>query len=224
MRWSDFDAIIFDLDGTLVQSMGMWRRVDDIFLGKRGIDVPDGLQKDLAMLSYNETAVYFKERFRLSESLDEIKQEWHVLASEQYRSFVPLRDGASELIWFLTERNVRLGVGSSCSKDLIRDALRAHGLLEAFECILSCDEAGKNKPDPAVYLAIAEKMDVNPKRALVFEDIPVGIEAAYRAGMRVIGVYDGQIEDDVWEIRYMTNGFIQDYRELLPEIPEDLDA
>ncbi len=117
MQWSDFDAVLFDLDGTLVNSMGMWKRVDVIYLGGYGLTVPDGLQKELEGLSYNETAVYFKKRFAIPESTDEIKRVWHEMAKEQYRTTVSLKDGAAEFLFFLHEKKIRTAICSSNSHD-----------------------------------------------------------------------------------------------------------
>ena len=219
--WNDFDAVLFDLDGTLVNSMGMWKRVDVIYLGGFGLDVPEDLQKALEGLSYNQTAVYFKKRFGIRQSTDEIKQIWHELAKDQYRTSVPLKDGARELLAFLHERGIKTAIASSNSHDLIVEAVRAHGLEDAFDLFLACDEVTANKPDPSVYLTAAKKLGADPARCLVFEDIPVGIEAGLRAGMKVFAVDDDYSADVEKTKKEMADGYIRDFFDVLPGRAEE---
>ncbi len=214
--WGDFSAVLFDLDGTLVDSMGMWRRVDDVYLGKRGIPVPDDLQKSLEKYSHLQTAYYFKDRFALPDTIDEILREWHVLASREYRTNVPLKEGADVFVKYLKERGCLTAIASSSSKDLIRDAVDAHGLLPYFDLILSCDEVSVNKPDPAVYLACAERLGADPSSCLVFEDLLVGVEAGVNAGMRVIAGENSDRGEDRERIEELSYAVIRSYKEILP--------
>ena len=217
INWDGFDAVLFDLDGTLVASMGMWRRVDDVFLGERGIQVPDGLQKDLENKSYNQTAEYFKERFNLSESIDEIKQIWHELAAREYRDEIPLKEGAYEFLKFLKANNIKTAIASSNSRDLIREAVIGNNIEDLIDIYTACDEVKVNKPDPAVYLESAKKLGVSPDRCLVCEDIIVGIQAGRAAGMRVVAVDDEYSKPIEEEKRELADYYIKDFRELIPD-------
>lgn len=106
-------AVIFDLDGTLVDSMWMWKSIDIDFLGDRGIECPDDLQKDIEGMSFSETAFYFKERFKLEESLDEIKGIWVGMSIEKYRNEVPLKPGADKLLKYIAENGLKAGIATS---------------------------------------------------------------------------------------------------------------
>ena len=90
----NIEAVLFDLDGTLVDSMWMWKDIDIEYLGKRGFGLPVELQKDIEGMSLTETAIYFKTRFGLSDTLEEIKAEWMDMAREKYCHQVPLNPGA----------------------------------------------------------------------------------------------------------------------------------
>ena len=94
MKLSEIKGVIFDLDGTLVDSMWMWKAIDIEYLGKRGLDCPEDLQKKIEGMSFSETAVYFKERFHLPDSLEEIKAEWTRMSLDKYENQVPLKPGA----------------------------------------------------------------------------------------------------------------------------------
>ena len=94
--WKNKKAIIFDLDGTLVDSMWMWYDIDVEYLGRFGIEVPDRLQADIEGMSFSETAVYFKERFNIPDSLEKIKSDWNQMAWDKYTNEVPMKEGAAE--------------------------------------------------------------------------------------------------------------------------------
>ena len=93
-------AVIFDLDGTLVDSMGIWGQIDIEYLGAHGYEVPKGLQKEIEGLSFTEVAVYFKERFLIPESIEEIKRTWKEMAEDKYRYEVLLKPGIEKFLPF----------------------------------------------------------------------------------------------------------------------------
>ncbi len=215
LRPEDFDAVIFDLDGTLVDSMGMWGRIDVEFLGRFGMDPPANLQKELEGLTWQENEQYFADHFDLGLTPGEIGAIWIEMAAEKYRFETPAKDGAVDFALRMKELGKRLGVASSNHLELILEALRAHRLDAAFDAITTCGEVEAGKPDPAVYLVTAEKLGVDPGRCLIFEDIPVGILAGRRAGMTVIAVEDAYSEHMEDEKRRLADAYIRSYREIL---------
>lgn len=183
-------AVIFDLDGTLVDSMWVWKQIDIEYLGGLGIELPEMLQGDIEGMSFTETAVYFKERFSLPDSVEEIKKTWNRLALEKYEKEVPLKDGAVEFVNWCQQNGIRLGIATSNSRELVETVLRAHGLEGYFSCIVTGCDVGKGKPAPDIYLEAARQLDVPPENCLVFEDIIPGIAAGKAAGMHVCAVED----------------------------------
>ncbi|WP_120168505.1 HAD family hydrolase [Thermohalobacter berrensis] len=188
--FNKLEAVIFDLDGTIVDSMWIWEQIDIEFLEKRGIELPDDLQKAVEGMSFTETAIYFKNRFKLKETVEEIKEEWHKMAYDFYKNRVPLKDGAKEFIQYLKSQNIRLGIGTSNSKELATEVLRSHNILHYFNTIRTSCEVKKGKPHPDVFLKVADDLKVVPKNCLVFEDTYAGVLAAKRAGMKVFAVAD----------------------------------
>ena len=96
--WRSKKAVIFDLDGTLVDSMGMWKEIDIEYLGRFGVPLPETLQKDISGMSFTETAHYFKNTFQIPDSIEEIKATWNEMAMYKYTHTVPFKPGALEFL------------------------------------------------------------------------------------------------------------------------------
>ena len=208
-------ACFFDMDGTIIDSMWMWHDIDIAFLGERGIPMPPDLQKRIEGKSFSETAVFFKEEFNLKEPLDEIKTIWNDMAMYKYCNEVPLKEGFRDFLTALKEKGIKTGIATSNSYELASNCLKALGIFEEFDTIVTSCHVGLGKPAPDVYLKCAEDCNVNPTNCLVFEDILVGIEAGHRAGMKVCAVYDKYSENTDDEKRQEAEYYINDYREVV---------
>jgi len=211
---TDIQAVIFDLDGTLVDSMWVWKAVDVEYLGRFGIALPKDLQPNIEGMSFHETAVYFKEHFQIPDSLEQMKAEWNRMAWKKYSCEVPLKAGAQDFLENCTKAGIRLGIATSNSRELMETIADAHGIGGYFDCILTGSEVLRGKPAPDIYLAVSEKLEVPPCRCLVFEDIIPGILAGKNAGMRVCAVADVYSEGDRAKKRELADYFIEDYRGL----------
>ncbi|MDE6924946.1 MAG: HAD family phosphatase [Acetatifactor sp.] len=186
----DIDAVIFDMDGSLVDSMWIWHEIDIEYLGRFGISLPQGLQSKIEGMSFHETAVYFKENFSIPNSLDEIKQTWNEMAWDKYMHEVPLKPGIPEFLKGCRERGIRLGIATSNSRELVENIASVHHLKDYFTCIVTGSEVERGKPSPDIYFAVAAGLNVACDRCLVFEDILPGIRAGKSAGMKVCAVED----------------------------------
>lgn len=186
----DIGAVIFDLDGTLVDSMWMWRSIDIEYLGRFGIELPEELQAEIAGMSFSETAVYFKERFQLPDTLDQIKSDWNQMAWDKYMHEVPLKEGVLELLTYLQQHQIPAGIATSNSRELVDLIVKRHGISEYFTSIRTSCEVAKGKPSPDIYLLVAQDLGVEPEKCLVFEDILMGVMAGKNANMKVCAVYD----------------------------------
>lgn len=183
-------AVIFDLDGSLVDSMWLWKAIDIEYLGKFGISLPEDLQANIEGMSFHETAIYFKEFFSIPDSLEQIKEDWNRMAWDKYANEVPLKPGIPEFLAGCRKRGILLGIATSNSRELVENIISVHGLKGDFACIMTGCDVGKGKPAPDIYLAVAERLGVKPAQCLVFEDIVPGILAGKNAGMRVCAVED----------------------------------
>ena len=183
-------ACFFDMDGTIIDSMWMWKDIDIRFLGERGIELPGDLQKRIEGKSFSETAVFFKEEFALSETLEEIKSIWNDMAMEAYCNRVQLKDGVLEFLKELKAKGIHTGIATSNSLELALGCLRALDVEQYFDTVVTGCCVGVGKPAPDIYLKCASDCQVNPSDCLVFEDVMAGIESGHNAGMKVCAVYD----------------------------------
>ncbi|HEY9574257.1 MAG TPA: HAD family phosphatase [Lachnospiraceae bacterium] len=218
--FKNIEAVIFDLDGTLIDSMGVWREIDIEFLGDRGIALPQNLQKEIEGLSFDETARYFKSHFLLEESTEEMKKIWLSMAFEKYSKQIALKEGVKDFLKRLKEEKIPMAIASSNHYDLIEAVLKKHEIFSFFDAIHTCDEVKRGKPAPDIYEFVAEKLQVKEKKCLVFEDIVPGILAGKSAGMKTCAVWDAYstYQDD--EKKSLADYYIENYRQIVPLLAE----
>lgn len=211
----DVDAVIFDLDGSLVDSMWVWQAIDIEYLNRFGIEPPPDLNHMIGGRSFHETAVYIKELFQIPDDTEQIKADWNRMAWDKYSREVPLKDGADAFLELCVQKQVKLGIATSNSRELVENVIAAHKLQGHFGCIITSHEISKGKPAPDIYLAAAGALHVKPERCLVFEDIVHGILAGKAAGMKVCAVYDEASAAQDEEKRELADYYIHDFKELI---------
>ena len=216
--FENIKAVFFDMDGTIVDSMWMWKKIDIEFLGKRNIELPEDLQREIEGMSFSETAVYFKERFSLKESLEEIKKIWNNMAIDKYKNEVGLKKGVLPVLELLREKGFKTGIATSNSMELALACLEANDIKKYFDTIVTGWDVGAGKPAPDIYLKNAEICNVLPEESLVFEDIVQGIEAGHNAGMKVCAVFDEYSVYIDEEKHRMADYYINDFNEVIEEL------
>jgi len=211
-------AVIFDLDGTLVDSMGVWKEIDIAFLGERGIEYHDDLQEKIEGMSFTETAVFCKEHYRLKESVEELKAIWNQMAENKYRYEIQPKAGALEFLEALKKRGMKMGIATSNSKELIQAVNDAWHFDEYMSCIVTSCSVKKGKPSPDVYLEAARQLGADPSECLVFEDIVKGIEAGKNAGMKVCAIEDVYSFAQREKKKEISDYYIETYNDILKEL------
>lgn len=214
MLTNNIKAAIFDMDGTIIDSMWVWDIIDVNYLGKRNIKLPHDLRSDIEHLSFLEAAEYFKRRFNLPDSLQEIMDEWNEMAYNEYKSNVTLKPGAKDYLLKLKALGIKLGLATSNCKLLLETVLKKHGIYDLFDVITTTDEVTRGKSFPDVYLLTAEKLNVEPSQCVVFEDILPAVLGAKAAGMKVVGVHDPYSENQKEHIIREADKYIVEYSEL----------
>ncbi len=211
----NIEAVIFDLDGTLVDSMWVWEKIDVDYLAKMGFELPKDFHEDIEGMSFSETAKYVKKRFNIKEDVETIMNIWHNMVVEYYENAIQLKDGALEFIEYLYDKGIKMGIGSSNSRELINVIVGKYGLNKYIEHITTSCEVNKGKPSPDVYLKSAQKLGVKNDKCLVFEDIPNGIRAAKNAGMTCCAIYDDFSKDATKLKKEISDYYIEDYNQLM---------
>ena len=209
-------AFLFDLDGTLVDSMWIWESIDVEYLDRFGLELPEDLHSCIEGMSFSETARYFKERFSIPDTLEMMKSDWNRMAWEKYTQEVPLKSGIREFLRYHRARGVKMAVATSNSRELAEAVIAVHGLTDTFDVIVTGCDVAHGKPFPDVYLEAAVRLGVDPSECLVFEDVVAGIQAGRSAGMEVAAVEDAYSLYQERQKKELADLYIADYQELLP--------
>jgi HAD superfamily hydrolase (TIGR01509 family) len=183
----DITAVVFDLDGVLVDSEQLWDDVRENLARERGGRWHDGAQADMMGMSSPEWSRYMHDVIGLAEPPEEINAEVVRRLLARYERELPLLPGAVAAVERLAAR-WPLGVASSSNREVIEAVLDGAGLTERFEAVVSSEEVERGKPAPDVYLEAARRLDADPGSCAAVEDSRNGIRSAHTAGMRVVAI------------------------------------
>lgn len=206
--------LLFDLDGTLIDSNGIWVDVDKTFLARRGLEYTKEYYEGVAHTIFPMAAVFTKEYAKLTESCEEIMAEWMDLAKDAY-SHVPLKPFVWEYLTACRDRGERMAIVTSSVPDHCRAALASHGLADFFEKLIFAHELKIDKSDPALFHKTAELLGVFPEECTLYDDSVKSCRSARAAGMEVVGVYDPFFADTAAEMPTVCDRCIHSFEELL---------
>ena len=181
------DAVVFDLDGVILDTEELWDEVREELARERGGRWSDRAQADMMGMSSGEWSRYMHEVVGLSEAPEEINREVVRRMLDGYEELLPLIDGAVDAVRRIGAR-WPLGLASSSNRELIDRALEVSGLAPLFRETVSSEEVARGKPAPDAYLEAARRLGVEPSRCAAVEDSTNGIRSAHAAGMRVIAI------------------------------------
>ena len=181
---------IFDVDGTLLDSMFIWEEAVDRTLRQKGIVPEEGLIDAIMHMSMEEGAAYVKERYRLPETSEEILSGIVAIVEQFYREEAGFKKDVRVLLDELKNRNVKMVVATSGSAELAGAALERLGVRDYFLRIFSCGEVGAGKTRPDIFLKAAETLGSTPEETWVFEDAVHAVRTAKQSGFKVTVIYD----------------------------------
>ncbi|MDO4268636.1 MAG: HAD family hydrolase, partial [Eubacteriales bacterium] len=147
--------------------------------------------------------------------LEEIKESWISMSLEKYRSQVPLKPGAGQLLEYLKERRIPAGIATSNGRAMVDAVLESLGIRSYFQVVATACEVAAGKPAPDIYLKVAGELGAEPSSCMVFEDVPAGIMAGKAAGMTVCAVEDAYSSAMAGEKARLADGYIRNFNEIL---------
>ena len=209
-----FSAAIFDLDGTLLDSMGVWVEVDERFLARRNIALPQDYCAAIAPMGFPQAAAYTKARFSLPESEEAIMAEWHGMAVDAYAKEILCKPHVYDYLDALRQKGIFMAAATASQPEFYVPALQRLGLTPYFSSVTEVAEVSRGKGFPDIYLRAAGKLGISPDRCVVFEDIPAGIRGARDGGFYTVGVYDAHCTD-AEAVRTLCDRYITDFSELM---------
>ena len=211
-------ATIFDVDGTLLDSMPVWENIGERYLSGLQIKAEENLNKVLNTMSLEQGAAYLKEGYQLDKSIPQIINEVLKIVSDFYRFEAPVKPGVRETLEWLQGKKVKMVVATSGNKELAEAALKRNGIRDYFDQIYTCTEIGSGKDEPVIYLKAAEFMQAEPKDTLVFEDALHAAETAKKAGFVVVGVYDQGNRENISEMREVCDYYCDRMEQIIGQI------
>lgn len=204
---------IFDVDGVLLDSMGVWGEIDARYLIRQGKTPEEDLSQVLFAMHMTESVEYLRNQYELPWSCEEILGQIVEMMEEYYTHIIQPKEGTLELLRALKERGIPVTVATAGDRNLARAGLESGGLLPYIDALFTCEDVGHGKESPAVYLAALESMGTDLAGTWVFEDSLHGILTAGRAGFPTVGIYDRASEGNLEKIKENCTYYLEDLRE-----------
>lgn len=205
---------IFDIDGTLLDSMPVWENAGARYLATLGIKARSDLKERLDALSLPEGALYMQTEYKLSVTIEEILEGVNQVVKDFYFKEVVLKPGVCDLIQKLKKNQVRLMIATATDAEMAKAALVRNGVWKDFDGMITCEEAGAGKTSPKVFELAREHLQTKKEETWVFEDSLYAVKTASKAGFPVCSIYDAYSRDNTEEIQTFSDIYVKDFYEI----------
>ena len=201
---------IFDLDGTLLDSMFIWDTIGEEYLRALGKEPHEDLKETFMTLTLEEAAVYYREHYGVTLSVKEIVDGVNAMVEQTYRTKVTLKPGIAEYLAWLKGNGVRMCVATVTDRYLVEETLERLGVRHYFLEIFTCAEVGFGKDKPVIYQKALEDLGTEKSDTYVFEDLPFALNTAKTDGFPTVGIYDRH-EAHQDELKELSDYYIRDF-------------
>lgn len=209
------EGMIFDLDGTLIDSMSAWENIGSDFLKKHGIAPPDDLNETIKTMSFAESARYFIEFYGMAMTEAQVGDEINGMIRENYAKHIALKPFVKETLDQYFNQGIKMAILTATHKTLTELVLSRFGLLGHFEFILTSGMAGLPKSQPEIYHQAVARLELPAQQIAIFEDALHCIRAARATGCQIVGVYDESSQNDWEAIKNSADYTIMSFKELM---------
>lgn len=208
----DKQYAIFDMDGTLVDSMLYWKNLAKEYLASKGIThIPDMILEKIKQMTMTESATLFIEKFGLNGTPESVAKEMNALMDTHYYKDIPLKKGIKEYLNKLYDSGTTMCVASATAVSLVEACLKRLGIIEYFSFLLSCETIGIGKSKPNIYYEAAKRLGAEPSDIAVYEDALYAAETAKKAGFYVVGVFDESAKKNFDSLKEISDEIILEW-------------
>lgn len=205
-------SAIFDMDGTLTDSMHVWRNLGNLYLESKGIVPEPELQEKVLTLTMMEAAEYMKQRYGLQGEPEQIVKEVYQLIEGFYRTEVQEKPGVRRILEELQQEGIPMCVASATDTYLVEYALAHTGLRSYFQKIYCCREVGEGKTTDKIYQVARESLGTSVEETWIFEDALYAARTAKRSGFPLVAIFD-TTEEGQEELREIANIYLESYEQ-----------
>lgn len=205
---------IFDLDGTLLDSMWLWASLADNYLLSIGIEPPKDLGESLKDLTLREASTYMKKRFNIKKTFEEINEDMEKLLADFYGKRLQLKPYVLDILKEFNSKKIKMAIATATDEHLVTMALNRHDIKDYFEFIQTAENVGLSKSQPKYFKIAINRLGLKSEEVWVFEDALHCIVSAKKAGLKIVAVKDKSALDDLEKIKKLADIYIEDFSQL----------
>lgn len=207
-------GIIFDVDGTILDSMKIWMEAGKIYLDQFGIEEKENIAEILFNLTMSEGAKYIKETYKIDKTIQEIIDGMNSIVYEFYEKEAMPKDGVLEFIGYLYDNKIPMTVVTSTDRPMIEAAFKRLDLEKYFKKIFTSSEVGKGKDNPLIFEKAIEKMNSNKEGTWLIDDAFYSLNTAYNNGINTVGIYDDSSKLHQEKVKSVSTIYIKDWTQV----------